>query len=130
MARSSQVPRAPGFTTLAYTHCEQNWEMASFDGGATALLLLQGRPPRRATWPLGQRAARAEGTALCEQRGQEPPRKFRRQGLQTSQGLLPSRTSAPSPVEGMGLTTQGGRGVLQGLAHSQQKTCVGRREER
>lgn len=56
--------------------------------------------------------------------GQEPPRGSlgRTQAPQSSPGLQPPH------IKGSGLTTQGGRAVLQGLAHGQQDTCRGEDE--
>lgn len=78
------------------------------------------RPPRSAPWAPG-----TEGSEdSCASLGRNPPRGSlgRTQAPQSSPGLQPPH------IKGSGLTTQGGRAVLQGLAHGQQDTCRGEDE--
>lgn len=92
---------------------------------------LQFRFPAAQCWPMGGQAESAQGTAGCAHSSRSPREKLRAQAPQTGQGLLPSHPPGAIPhkgAEGAGLTTQDRCSVLQGLTHSQHKTCVGRRE--
>lgn len=110
-------------STLAYRDC------AGIRAGRGRTLGEQGtvavdrrlRPPRSTPQALGQRAGgRCMGAQQAGGQGEACSR-----GSTKQPGAAPIRSpyTTPRGGDGMGLTTQGGCAVLQGLAHGQENTC-------